>query len=160
MSSTVSYWILSSARNGIATLQGGQRLYSRCASNRIKSKWRLFARGPATLKNNAPCDDGLALRKAYRHTSTEEEDFHLQLSPEQVNEVLRAGESAHKILDLVSRVPNSVLRFESNQLAANSPVEDRRGVAACLQTNGLMFGVFDGHGGHACAQAVSERLFY
>ncbi|MBN3299438.1 PDP2 phosphatase, partial [Amia calva] len=24
----------------------------------------------------------------------------------------------------------------------------------------MMFGVFDGHGGHSCAQAVSERLFY
>uniref|UniRef100_A0A8C2PED4 Pyruvate dehydrogenase phosphatase catalytic subunit 2 n=1 Tax=Capra hircus TaxID=9925 RepID=A0A8C2PED4_CAPHI len=160
MSSTVSYWILSSARKTIATLQGGQRLYSRYASNRIKSKGRLFPQGPATLKDHAAACGGIALQKAYRHTSTEEEDFHLQLSPEQVNEVLRAGESAHKILDLVSRAPDSVLRFESNQLAANSPVEDRGGIAACLQTNGLLFGIFDGHGGHACAQAVSERLFY
>ncbi|CAI9164693.1 unnamed protein product [Rangifer tarandus platyrhynchus] len=160
MSSTVSYWILSSARKTIATLEGRQRLYSRYASNRIKSKWRLFPQGPATLKDNAAACGSIALRKAYRHTSTEEEDFHLQLSPEQVNEVLRAGESAHKILDLVSRAPDSVLRFESNQLAANSPVEDRGGIAACLQTNGLLFGIFDGHGGHACAQAVSERLFY
>nr|XP_020769392.1 pyruvate dehydrogenase [acetyl-transferring]-phosphatase 2, mitochondrial-like [Odocoileus virginianus texanus] len=160
MSSTVSYWILSSARKTIATLQGRQCLYSRYASNRIKSKWRLFPQGPATLKDNAAACGSIALRKAYRHTSTEEEDFHLQLSPEQVNEVLRAGESAHKILDLVSRAPDSVLRFESNQLAANSPVEDRGGIAACLQTNGLLFGIFDGHGGHVCAQAVSERLFY
>lgn len=83
----------------------------------------------------------------------------MQLSPEQVNEVLRAGESSHKIASFASGVPNSVLRFESNQLAANSPVEDRQGVASCLQTHGLMFGIFDGHGGHACAQAVSERLF-
>ncbi|XP_037371731.1 pyruvate dehydrogenase [acetyl-transferring]-phosphatase 2, mitochondrial [Talpa occidentalis] len=158
MSSTVSYWILNSARSSIATLQGGGRLYSRCASNRNKSKWSLFSPAPATLKS-LPCS-GFAPQKAYRHTSTEEDDFHLQLSPEQVNEVLRAGESSHKILDQVSHVPNSVLRFESNQLAANSPVEDRLGVASCLQTNGLMFGVFDGHGGHACAQAVSERLFY
>ncbi|XP_003735365.1 pyruvate dehydrogenase [acetyl-transferring]-phosphatase 2, mitochondrial [Callithrix jacchus] len=158
MSSTVSYWILNSTRNSIATLQGGRRLYSRCVSNRNKFKWRLFSWVPPTL-NSSPCG-GFTLCKAYRHTSTEEDDFHLQLSPEQVNEVLRAGESAHKILDLESRVPNSVLQFESNQLAANSPVEDRRGVASCLQTNGLMFGIFDGHGGHACAQAVSERLFY
>ncbi|PNJ61132.1 PDP2 isoform 3, partial [Pongo abelii] len=155
MSSTVSYWILNSARNSIATLQGGRRLYSRYISNRNKLKWRLFSRVPPTL-NSSPCG-GFSLCKAYRHTSTEEDDFHLQLSPEQINEVLRAGESTHKILDLESRVPNSVLRFESNQLAANSPVEDRRGVASCLQTNGLMFGIFDGHGGHACAQAVSER---
>ncbi|XP_045047850.1 pyruvate dehydrogenase [acetyl-transferring]-phosphatase 2, mitochondrial isoform X2 [Desmodus rotundus] len=159
MSSPVSYWILNSARNSIATLQGRRHLYSRYSSSRNISKWTLFSWAPTTLKNNARCGS-FALPKAYRHTSTEEDDFHLQLSPEQVNEVLRAGESAHKILDLVSGVPNSVLRFESNQLAANSPVEDRRGVASCLQTNGLMFGIFDGHGGHACAQAVSERLFY
>lgn len=161
MSNTVSYWILNSARNSIATLQGGRCFYSRCASSRNKSKRALFSWVSTTLKNNAPCG-GFALPKAYRHTSTEEDDFHLQLSPEQVNEVLRAGEAAHKILNpvSVSGVPNSVLRFESNQLAANSPVEDRRAVASCLQTNGLMFGVFDGHGGHACAQAVSERLFY
>ncbi|XP_006878967.1 PREDICTED: [Pyruvate dehydrogenase [acetyl-transferring]]-phosphatase 2, mitochondrial [Elephantulus edwardii] len=156
MSSTVS-WVLKSAWNSIATLQGGRRLYSRFASNRSKSKWRLFPRMPATLSSLC---DSIALQKVYRHTSTEEDDFHLQLSPEQVNEVLRAGESAHKILDINGRVSNSVLRFESNQLAANSPVEDRCGVASCLQTGGLMFGIFDGHGGHACAQAVSERLFY
>ncbi|KAG8521767.1 [Pyruvate dehydrogenase [acetyl-transferring]]-phosphatase 2, mitochondrial [Galemys pyrenaicus] len=125
---------------------------------RNKSKWSLFSPAPA-IQKSAPCG-GFAPQKAYRHTSTEEEDFHLQLSPEQVNEVLRAGESSHKILDLDSKISNSVLRFESNQLAANSPVEDRQGVASCLQTNGLMFGIFDGHGGHACAQAVSERLFY
>ncbi|KAF4107502.1 hypothetical protein G5714_011866 [Onychostoma macrolepis] len=30
----------------------------------------------------------------------------------------------------------------------------------CLQSRGMLFGVFDGHAGSACAQAVSERLFY
>lgn len=29
-----------------------------------------------------------------------------------------------------------------------------------LQSKGMLFGVFDGHGGSACAQAVSERLLY
>ncbi|XP_047566365.1 pyruvate dehydrogenase [acetyl-transferring]-phosphatase 2, mitochondrial [Lutra lutra] len=160
MPSTLPFWILkNSARSGIATLQGGKRLYSRWASNGNEASWRLFSHLPNTRKSSVPCS-GFTLQKAFRHTSTEEDDFQLQLSPQQVNEVLRAGESAHKILDLVSGVPNSVLRFESNQLAANSPVEDRRGIATCLQTNGLMFGIFDGHGGHACAQAVSERLFY
>ncbi|KAM5262845.1 pyruvate dehydrogenase [acetyl-transferring]-phosphatase 2, mitochondrial [Ctenodactylus gundi] len=159
MSSTVSYWILTSARNSIVAVQGGRRLYSRYVSTRNRSKWRLFSWAPPTLKSSS-AGGSFTLQKAYRHTSTEEEDFHLQLSPEQVNELLRTGESVHRIVDLDSRVPNSVLRFESNQLAANSPVEDRRGVASCLQSNGLMFGVFDGHGGHACAQAVSERLFY
>lgn len=159
MSSTVSYWIFNSARNRIAILQGGRRLYSRGAANRNQPKWRLSSPPSSALKTSTP-RGGFALQRAYRHTSTEEEDFHLQLSPEQVNDMLRAGESSHKILDFNNGVPNSVLRFESNQLAANSPVEDRQGVASCMQTNGLMFGIFDGHGGHACAQAVSERLFY
>lgn len=86
---------------------------------------------------------------------------------------------------------SAVRKFESNQLAANTPNEDRRSAATCLQacrfsplsivqspcfpsllvksnimflcllqSKGMLFGVFDGHGGWACAQAVSERLFY
>lgn len=159
MSSTVSYWLFNSARSCIAILPGSRRLYSRAATSRSYLKWRLFSPASSAIKDSSPCG-GFALRKAYRHTSTEEEDFHLQLSPEQVSDMLRAGESSHKVLDFNSGVPNSVLRVESNQLAANSPVEDRQGVASCVQTNGMMFGIFDGHGGHACAQAVSERLFY
>lgn len=49
--------------------------------------------------------------------------------------------------------------FDTNQLASNNPVEDRRAEARCLQTTGLIFGVFDGHGGPACAEVVSRRLF-
>lgn len=89
------------------------------------------------------------------------------------------------------RVLGAVRKFESNQLAANTPNEDRRSAATCLQvfvfsllavplspyfcplsqrikcdflrvlqSKGMLFGVFDGHGGWACAQAVSERLLY
>ena len=110
MSSTVSYWILSSARKTIATLQGGQRLYSRYASNRSKSKWRLCPQGQATLKDNAAACGGIALQKAYRHTSTEEEDFHLQLSPEQVNEVLFHGK------DPALAVSELMLRDRKNEI--------------------------------------------
>lgn len=86
---------------------------------------------------------------------------------------------------------SAVRKFESNQLASNTPNEDRRSAATCLQvwmvsepslsacpsphftsescniwfkfcvqSKGMLFGVFDGHGGWACAQAVSERLLY
>lgn len=55
---------------------------------------------------------------------------------------------------------SAVRKFESNQLAANTPNEDRRSAATCLQSKGMLFGVFDGHGGWSCAQAVSERLLY
>ncbi|XP_043838479.1 pyruvate dehydrogenase [acetyl-transferring]-phosphatase 2, mitochondrial [Dromiciops gliroides] len=162
MSSTVTCWIFTSVRNSITTFQGKRHLYSRCVQNRNKLKWKLFSKGlfKSTAVDCGPHNNGFFLQRAFRHTSTEEDDFHLHLTPAQISEILRAGESSHKVLEYEGKLPNPVLRFESNQLAANSPVEDRRSVASCLQTKGMMFGVFDGHGGHACAQAVSERLFY
>ncbi|NXE49337.1 PDP2 phosphatase, partial [Casuarius casuarius] len=160
MSRTVSSWILSSARNSIV-LQGKGRLYSRCIPYRNKIKWKLvFCRTHLFPTGSWSLDNTFPLRRAFRHTSTEEEQLSFQLSPSQINDVLRAGELSHKILDLDGKNTNSVLRFESNQLASNTPIEDRRSAATCLQTKGMMFGVFDGHAGAACAQAVSERLLH
>lgn len=76
-----------------------------------------------------------------------------KLSPAQVTEVLRRGELS------VDIAHEALLRFESNKLAANNPIEDRHAEARCEFTDGYLFGVFDGHAGVACAQAVSERLF-
>lgn len=50
--------------------------------------------------------------------------------------------------------------YDSNQLASNNPIEDMRSEAQCLLTKGVLLGVFDGHGGGACAQVVSKRLFH
>ncbi|XP_053356617.1 pyruvate dehydrogenase [acetyl-transferring]-phosphatase 2, mitochondrial [Clarias gariepinus] len=84
-----------------------------------------------------------------------------QLSRLQVDTMLRANEQSVRVPEFDRRGGVSpVLKFESNQLAANSPLEDRRSSASCLQTRGMLFGVFDGHGGHTCAQVVSERLPY
>ncbi|KAA0715177.1 [Pyruvate dehydrogenase [acetyl-transferring]]-phosphatase 2, mitochondrial [Triplophysa tibetana] len=86
-------------------------------------------------------------------------DFHLNRL--QIDAVMCANEQSVSIPEFDGRGGSSpVLRFESNQLAANTPLEDRRSSASCLQARGMIFGVFDGHGGHACAQAVSERLPY
>ncbi|TRY99717.1 hypothetical protein DNTS_016533 [Danionella cerebrum] len=88
---------------------------------------------------------------------------HINFQPSrlQINTVLRANEQSVRIPEFDGRGGlNRVVRFESNQLPANTPLEDRRSSANCLQTRGMLFGVFDGHGGHACAQAVSERLPY
>lgn len=52
-----------------------------------------------------------------------------------------------------------ILRFANCRLAANTPIEDRHTEGYCNATDGFLFGVFDGHGGTANAQAVSERLF-
>ncbi|KAE8739874.1 hypothetical protein FOCC_FOCC014631 [Frankliniella occidentalis] len=53
----------------------------------------------------------------------------------------------------------SIKSYDSNQLASNSPVEDSRSEARCLQTAGMLYGIFDGHGGAACAQVIAKRLF-
>ncbi|XP_067396195.1 pyruvate dehydrogenase [acetyl-transferring]-phosphatase 2, mitochondrial isoform X2 [Emydura macquarii macquarii] len=162
MSNIVSSWILSSARNSIIVLQGKGRLYSRCITNRNKMKWKCgFDKGLLSrIVLNCSIDNIFTLKKAFRHNSTEEEDFNLQLTPSQINYILRAGELSHKIHECDGKSTNSVLKFESNQLAANTPNEDRRSAATCLQTKGMMFGVFDGHAGYACAQSVNQRLFY
>ncbi|XP_061076559.1 pyruvate dehydrogenase [acetyl-transferring]-phosphatase 1, mitochondrial isoform X2 [Conger conger] len=83
-----------------------------------------------------------------------------QMTPPEVNRMLNANEYSLSFNGYDGRNVGSVLGFESNLLASNSPSEDRRSVATCLQSRGMLFGVFDGHAGHACAQAVSERLFY
>ncbi|XP_056138675.1 pyruvate dehydrogenase [acetyl-transferring]-phosphatase 2, mitochondrial [Lampris incognitus] len=88
------------------------------------------------------------------------QDLHFQLNQVQINSVLRASEQLVSVPEFDGRGLSAVRKFESNQLAANTPNEDRRSAATCLQTKGMLFGLFDGHGGWACAQAVSERLLY
>nr|XP_061812434.1 pyruvate dehydrogenase [acetyl-transferring]-phosphatase 2, mitochondrial-like [Nerophis lumbriciformis] len=84
------------------------------------------------------------------------QDFDFQPSSGQIDGILRANEQSVIVPSYDGL--NLVRKFESNQLAANNPNEDRRSAATCLQAKGMLFGVFDGHGGWACAQAVSERL--
>eukprot|EP00058_Branchiostoma_floridae_P026989 XP_002612480.1 hypothetical protein BRAFLDRAFT_278942 [Branchiostoma floridae] len=76
-----------------------------------------------------------------------------KLTPQQATNVLRANDASF-VMDFDSPVH----RFDSNQLASNSPIEDRRAAGRCLYSGDMLFGVFDGHGGSACAQTVSERL--
>ncbi|XP_033112996.1 pyruvate dehydrogenase [acetyl-transferring]-phosphatase 1, mitochondrial-like [Anneissia japonica] len=88
------------------------------------------------------------INKLYYHTPP-------KISPKQATKILQLNESSHQFLDA-----NEVVKgFHSNQLEANHPIEDRRAQARCKLTPGLLFGVFDGHAGPACAQAVCQRLF-
>ena len=80
---------------------------------------------------------------------------HLSVSPEQVSKILHRHEIGVNVENENLRVQS----FMSNQVASNNPLEDRRGAATCKLTNAMMFGVFDGHHGPACAQVISERLF-
>ncbi|XP_074528246.1 pyruvate dehydrogenase [acetyl-transferring]-phosphatase 1, mitochondrial-like [Halichoeres trimaculatus] len=81
------------------------------------------------------------------------------MSSAQINQILKANEYSHTL----PRGPAShgVLGFHSNMLPSNHPGEDRRSSATCLPgRGGVLFGVFDGHAGSACAHVVSQRLFY
>lgn len=56
-----------------------------------------------------------------------------------------------------------ITAVHSNLLPSNDPTEDRRMSCIARYSGGkhaFMTGVFDGHAGPHCAQAVSERLFY
>ncbi|XP_012994402.1 pyruvate dehydrogenase [acetyl-transferring]-phosphatase 2, mitochondrial [Esox lucius] len=123
----------------------------------ISPQWpNLTQRARLSLNSSGSrCKSGVTVR----FLSTRE-DLDFQLSRTQVNSILRANEQSVSVPEFDGRGLSTVRKFESNQVAANTPNEDRRSAATCLQTKGMLFGVFDGHGGWACAQAVSERLLY
>lgn len=76
------------------------------------------------------------------------------LSPQQVTSILSVNELSKDVRQGV------VKSFDTNQLKSNSPIEDRRANAQFLNDSKFLFSVIDGHAGCACAQTVSERLFY
>ncbi|KYQ56052.1 [Pyruvate dehydrogenase [acetyl-transferring]]-phosphatase 1, mitochondrial [Trachymyrmex zeteki] len=78
-----------------------------------------------------------------------------RLTPQEVTNVLQANEYTKEFSG-----PGSIKYYDSNQLGSNNPIEDTRSEAQCLLTKGVLLGVFDGHGGGACAQVVSKRLFH
>lgn len=78
----------------------------------------------------------------------------VKLTQNEINDILRANEFVHEF-----NTPGPVRSYETNQLASNSPIEDARAEGMCALTSGLLFGVFDGHAGSACAQVLSKRLY-
>ncbi|XP_068250975.1 pyruvate dehydrogenase [acetyl-transferring]-phosphatase 1, mitochondrial [Palaemon carinicauda] len=103
-----------------------------------------------------------------RHTAFASKHYP-RLSPQEVSQVLRQHETVIKISsgEEVNWAADegavtssfSVASVDSNQLASNSPIEDKLAAARCLHTTGYLFGVFDGHGGPECSQVVAKRLF-
>ncbi|KAG8281493.1 [Pyruvate dehydrogenase [acetyl-transferring]]-phosphatase 1, mitochondrial [Homalodisca vitripennis] len=77
-----------------------------------------------------------------------------RLTPQEVTDILRQNEHTHEF-----SAGGSVKAYDSNQLPSNDPIEDTHAEARCLLTTGMLLGVFDGHGGAACAQVVAKRLF-
>lgn len=91
-----------------------------------------------------------------RLTLPENRGFVPVLSPNQVTSIL----SEHQASVVQKPVGSGPVRyFDSNFLASNHPTEDRRAIGWLPQSGGSLYAVYDGHGGSACAQAVSERLF-
>ncbi|XP_052060113.1 pyruvate dehydrogenase [acetyl-transferring]-phosphatase 1, mitochondrial-like [Mytilus californianus] len=76
------------------------------------------------------------------------------LTRKQVSSILKINEVS---VDADGPIKN----FEVNKLPANKPIEDRDTVAKLThgEKNKYIFGVYDGHGGSSCSQALSERLF-
>ncbi|CAI4226682.1 unnamed protein product [Auanema sp. JU1783] len=59
----------------------------------------------------------------------------------------------------VSIEEDAILRIDTCQLAANSPIEDFYSAAKCLSSRALLVGVFDGHGGPQCSRHISTNLY-
>lgn len=74
------------------------------------------------------------------------------LSPKEASDILRRNEKRTDVSI------GAVSYFETNNFASNNPCEDRNNEWVLLKTNGAAFGVFDGHGGWQCAEAVKNRL--
>ncbi|XP_007906875.1 pyruvate dehydrogenase [acetyl-transferring]-phosphatase 1, mitochondrial [Callorhinchus milii] len=128
-------------------------LYSQCALSHTLQGLR-NGRKAQTFSFLDHCFSG-GLARSYRAKPQS-----YQLTLPQINSILKANEFGFKVPEFDGKNISSVLGLDSNQLASNVPIEDRRSAASCLQSRGMLIGVFDGHAGCACAQAVSERLFY
>uniref|UniRef100_A0A5F5PN82 [Pyruvate dehydrogenase [acetyl-transferring]]-phosphatase 1, mitochondrial n=3 Tax=Equus TaxID=9789 RepID=A0A5F5PN82_HORSE len=128
-----------------------------CSSPYLPQSRLRYTSHPAYATFCRPKDNWWQYTQGRRYASTPQKFY---LTPPQVNSILKANEYSFKVPEFDGKNVSSVLGFDSNQLPANAPIEDRRSAATCLQTRGMLLGVFDGHAGCACSQAVSERLFY
>ncbi|XP_037085453.1 pyruvate dehydrogenase [acetyl-transferring]-phosphatase 1, mitochondrial-like isoform X2 [Pollicipes pollicipes] len=77
----------------------------------------------------------------------------VKLTPQQVTTILQTNEHTH-----TAEGQRVIDHFDTNQLPSNTPCEDMRSEARCRHTGDHLLGVYDGHGGRACAQVTSTRL--
>ncbi|XP_032527420.2 pyruvate dehydrogenase [acetyl-transferring]-phosphatase 1, mitochondrial [Danaus plexippus] len=87
------------------------------------------------------------------HATSQSHKEDVLLSPQEVSVILRKNEFTKDFSY------GSVKSYDSNQLPSNNPIEDTRNEGYSKMVPGLLVGVFDGHGGPACAQVLSKRLF-
>jgi len=81
--------------------------------------------------------------------------YQAKLAPAEVTNILRANE--YTSTDLPH---GPVKSFDMNTLQSNNPIEDSHSEAVLTVGDGMLFGIFDGHGGAACGQVVAKRLLH
>merc|ERR1719154_85320 len=81
--------------------------------------------------------------------------YQAKLTPAEVTSVLRANEYSSTSLP-----HGPVKSFDMNTLQSNNPIEDAHSEGVVTVGDGLLFGIFDGHGGAACGQVVAKRLLH
>ena len=77
-----------------------------------------------------------------------------KMTPAEVTKILTAKEFSH-----IMSSKGPVKYFDINTLDSNSPSEDSQAVGAISHKKGMLFGIFDGHGGDSCGMVVAKRLF-
>ncbi|CDR36875.1 hypothetical protein NBRC10512_005711 [Rhodotorula toruloides] len=84
-----------------------------------------------------------------------------RLTPSETNARLKENEASFA----VQRRNNPVIRYDTNNLASNSPIEDdsccvilERDHSSKVQGDLIFFGVFDGHGGWQTSRLLSSSL--
>jgi len=81
--------------------------------------------------------------------------YQAKLAPAEVTTILRANEYTNTDLP-----PGPVKSYDMNTLQSNNPIEDSHSEAILKVGEGMLFGIFDGHGGAACGQVVAKRLLH
>lgn len=93
-----------------------------------------------------------SLHSSRRLNQSQKDTVAVLPSPQEVTVILRKNEFNKEFTS------GSIKSYDSNQLASNNPIEDTRSEGVCKMSSGILMGIFDGHGGPACAQVISKRL--
>ena len=97
---------------------------------------------------------GLGGQVSRRSIALSSPQMQAKMTPAEVTKMLRANEFTQKISSF-----SPVKSFDTNTLDSNTPSEDSHAEAFVNHNEGMLFGIFDGHGGASCGQVVAKRLF-
>ena len=103
------------------------------------------------------CIDGFPLVKQNTHFHTSSNNKSTRLTPVEASNILRKNEYTTDDLWTGPEAGNCPVKaFDMNSIRSNNPTEDAHSEAiirvGTTSPNGMLFGIFDGHGGAACGQ--------